>query len=81
MRMHTAAKTQKLRKAVRELMPPKAKARQLVREVIVIEGPAWHIAFLTRSSAVAYKSVWSMALQMTNISSTPIPISKKGSKL
>jgi hypothetical protein len=34
------AKMQKLLKAISEVRPPKAKARQFVRDVIVIDGPA-----------------------------------------
>ena len=38
---YTHAKKQKLLRASREVKPPKKKAKALVNEVIVIEGPAW----------------------------------------
>ena len=38
--MLTAAKMQKELRAWREVVPPKAKARQFVREVTVMAGPA-----------------------------------------
>lgn len=48
---------QKLFSAVRELRAPKAKARQLVSEVIVIEGPACYMALRMRSLAGACRLV------------------------
>ena len=40
MATHTVANKQKLRSASRELSMPEAKAKQVVSEVIVKEGPA-----------------------------------------
>lgn len=56
-RIQTEAKRQKLRKAVRELRPPKAKARAFVREVIVMEGPACIMASRIRSLGVSFSRV------------------------
>jgi len=45
---HTVAKRQKLRSASREEIVPKAKAEAVVRDVIVIAGPACDSASCTR---------------------------------
>ena len=74
MRMQALAKRQKLRRAISEARPPNRKARQFVNDVIVMEGPACFMASFTLSMAGAFRSVWSTALQMTNMSSAPIPI-------
>ena len=55
--MQTPANTQKLRRAVKELRPPKPKARALVSEVIVIDGPACFIASLILSFAGSFNFV------------------------
>lgn len=57
---------------------PKAKAKQFVKLVIVIDGPACKTPKRNLSLIDKWMGVWSMALQTTNMSSTPIPISKKG---
>lgn len=59
---------------------PKKKATALVKEVIVMEGPACDMAILIRLTVDSLMSVWSTALHTTNMSSTPMPSSKKGSR-
>ena len=53
---------------------PEKKARALVSDVIVIDGPACFKASFSLLSAGKCKGVWSSALQMTNMSSMPMPI-------
>ena len=65
--------TQKLLTTGIELMQPERKASPFVNDVMVIEGPAWLNARFRRSSGDNFMEVQSMALQMTNMSSTPIP--------
>ena len=57
---------------------PAKKARPLVSDVIVIDGPAFTIACFMRSFAGSFSEVWSSALQITNMSSIPIPSIKNG---
>ena len=49
------------------------KAKAFVSDVIVIVGPACLIARRSRFDAGKLSGVWSMALQITKMSSTPIP--------
>ena len=79
--MHMHANQQKLLSANKLVVEPKKKANALVSDVIEIDGPACRIPITIRSVAEVVKGTWSMALAMTNISSTPIPISKNGIKL
>ena len=44
------AKKQKLLRASRDVNPPKKNASALVKEVIVIDGPAWVIPMMKRFS-------------------------------
>lgn len=74
-------KKQKLDKASKEEVQPKKKATPFVKEVIEIEAPAWIMACYILFSIESLGLVWSMADEMTNISSTPIPMSMNGSKL
>ena len=60
-----------------EFAPPR-KARELVNDVIVMEGPAFLIAIFIRFIGDRLREVWSSELHMTNISSTPIPIIRIG---
>ena len=75
--------TPKQAKMQNELKPrmddyaPMTKAIALVSDVIVIEGPASPSAFLMRTCAGSFMSVWSTEFAMTNISSTPMAMSKK----
>ena len=69
----TPVKMQNALIARREDVLPMKKARQSVSEVIVMDGPACLIASLIRLLAGRSNGVWSTALQITNISSTPIP--------
>ena len=55
--MHIAANRQKDDKAFRLPVAPKAKARQLVSDVIVIAGPASLIALWILSEASSLRSV------------------------
>ena len=61
-----------------EFVDPMKKAMQSVSEVIVIEGPACCMPRLIRSEAGKFRGTWSMALQTTNMSSTPIPSIRTG---
>ena len=63
------------------MVEPKKKASALVSDVIEMDGPACLIPMTNRSFAELVNGTWSMALAMTNISSTPIPINKNGIKL
>ena len=74
----TVAKRQKLRRACNELSMPERKAKQVVRVVIVIAGPACDKASWIRSYAVWSSLVASTALQITNVCSIPILITRKG---
>lgn len=74
-------KKQKLDRASRDDVQPRKNATPLVNEVMEIEAPAWIIPILNLSSMGALGSVWSRADEITNMSSTPIPISMNGSKL
>lgn len=74
----TQAKKQKLLRASRDVKPPKKKARAFVKEVIVIEGPAWERPTTNLLSAGRWSGVWSIVFTITNMSSTPIPNSMKG---
>lgn len=74
-------KKQKLERASREEVHPKKKAIALVKEVIEMEAPAWIIPCFILTSTGSLVLVWSMADEITNISSTPIPISINGSRL
>ena len=78
MRIARPAKMQKDFRAIEDVWEPKKKATALVKEVMVIEGPAWLMATFIRSFTGLLMSVWSMALHTTNMSSTPMPSSKKG---
>ena len=68
------AKRQKLLRVISDAKLPIKKAKMLVNDVIVMEGPACFMASFTLSMAGAFRSVWSTALQMTNMSSAPMPI-------
>ena len=57
MMMQTLANMQKLLRASRVVVPPKAKARAFVSEVIVIAGPEWPSASVMRSIVVFLISV------------------------
>ena len=69
---------QKLRTASRAELDPAKKASEFVKDVIVIEGPECRKAFFRRSLGDKLKETWSIELQTTNISSTPIPIIRMG---
>lgn len=60
---------------------PTIKLMAFVKLVIVMEEPALAKATLNLFSMGSFKFVWSRALQMTNMSSAPMPISKNESKL
>ena len=74
----TPQKTQKAFTASSEVAEPTKKAMQSVSDVIVMEGPACIIARLRRSAGAKVKGYWSRALQMTNMSSTPMPSIRTG---
>jgi len=74
-------KKQKLERASREEVHPKKKATPLVKDVIVMEAPAWIIPCFILVSTESLGLVWSIADEMTNISSTPIPMSINGRRL
>ena len=78
MMMHQPAKMQKLFKASIDVVEPKKNAMALVNEVIVIDGPAERIPISIRSWYDRVSGVRSIALAITNMSSTPIPIKRKG---
>lgn len=71
------AYTQKLLKAGKEVIDPLKKAKASVKDVIVIEAPAFDIPIFILFTIESFGSVVSRALTITKISSTPIPISKK----
>jgi len=75
------AKKQKLERASREEVQPRKNAMALVKDVMVIEDPACCIPIIILFSIGNLGSVWSILEEITNMSSTPIPISKNGSKL
>ena len=70
------AKRQKLLRVISDAKLPIKKAKMLVNDVIVMEGPACFIASLILCAAGAFRSVWSTALQMTNMSSAPMPTNR-----
>ena len=70
---------QKLLSAGNVVMEPRKKASPSVTDVIVTEGPACVSPIRKRSFAERCIGVWSMVLTITNMSSTPIPKSMKGS--
>ena len=74
-------KKQKLERASSEEVHPRKKATPFVNEVIEIEAPAWIIPCFILTSTGSLGFVWSMAEEMTNISSTPIPMSINGRRL
>ena len=74
----TQAKKQKLLRASSDVNPPKKKARALVNEVMVMDGPAWERPTTNLLSAGRWSGVWSIVFTTTNMSSTPIPNSMKG---
>jgi len=74
-------KKQKLERASMEEVQPKKNAAAFVKDVMVIEAPAWIIPCCILFSTGSLGFVWSMAEEMTNMSSTPIPISMKGRRL
>lgn len=55
---------------------PEKKASEFVKDVIVIDGPAYLRASLILYSVGKCNGTWSKALQTTNMSSIPTPISK-----
>ena len=57
---------------------PMKKATASVKDVIVMEGPACRIPYFILSSGLRSNEVWSMALQTTKMSSTPIPSIRTG---
>ena len=57
---------------------PERKANVSVIEVMVIDGPACFIHSTNLSVGFFFSELWSSALQITNISSTPIPSIKIG---
>ena len=59
--LQTVANKQKLRKASRELNIPKAKAKLVAKDVIVISGPAFESAACTLVYELCIKSYWSTA--------------------
>jgi hypothetical protein len=69
---------QKLLKASIEDLVPAKNAKAFVSDVIVIEGPAWARACFILVEAGNFREAWSKALQMTNMSSTPIPSIRTG---
>ena len=69
---------QKLLIPLRIELAPARKAREFVKEVIVIDGPECLNAFLILSPGGRFNDTWSRELQTTNISSTPIPIIRIG---
>ena len=79
--MQRAANMQKSRRAGSEVVAPKQKASTFVKEVIVMEGPAWLTPALNRSCGCKSNDVWSIAFAMTNMSSTPIPIRRNAIRL
>lgn len=80
-RIPRPAKKQKLERASSEDVHPRKKAMALVNEVIVMEDPAcWRPTYILFSIG-HLGLVWSIFDEMTNMSSTPIPISKNGRRL
>lgn len=79
--MPSPANMQKLERASSEETVPKKKAIAFVSEVIVIEVPAFLMPSYIRFSTESSGFVWSRHDEITKQSSTPMPISKKGSKL
>lgn len=75
------ANKQKLERASSDPMHPKKNAMAFVKEVIVIDEPACCIPILILSETGRRGSVWSIFEEITNMSSTPIPISKNGRRL
>ena len=74
----TPQKMQKALIASIELVDPMKNAKQSVKEVIVMDGPACYIPRLMRFDGGKSSGTWSIALQITNISSTPMPKTKIG---
>lgn len=74
-------KKQKLDRASMDEVQPRKKAAAFVNDVTVIEAPAWIIPCYIRFSIESLGFVWSMADEITNMSSTPIPMSMKGKRL
>lgn len=80
-RMQREANKQKSLRAGRDVVAPKMKASTFVNDVIVIEGPELLTPILKRSCGCRSKEVWSIAFAMTNMSSTPIPMSRNAMRL
>lgn len=76
----TPAKRQKLDNALIDELIPIKKAIAFVREVIVIEDPDSFKPSLILSYTERFGSVLSIDDDNTNISSTPMPISKNGKR-
>jgi hypothetical protein len=55
--MQAAAKMQKLLRAISSVRAPSKNASTLVNEVIVMDGPAWNMAFFIRSSTGKWSGV------------------------
>ena len=81
MRTPSPQKKQKLERASREEVHPRKKATPFVNDVIEILAPAWIIPCFILVSIGSLGLVWSRAEEMTNISSTPIPMSINGRRL
>ena len=81
MRIPRPAKKQKLESASSEEVHPRKNAIALVKEVIVMEEPACCNPICILFSIDHLGLVWSMFDEMTNMSSTPIPMSKNGRRL
>mmetsp|Transcript_7776 Transcript_7776/g.17845 ORF Transcript_7776/g.17845 Transcript_7776/m.17845 type:complete len:207 (-) Transcript_7776:904-1524(-) len=78
MRMANAAYMQKEASAGNAEDTEMAKATKSVRDVTMMDTPAWERAFAMRSGTGRLGSVRSRALMMTKESSTPIPRSTNG---
>lgn len=74
-------KKQKLDKASRDEVQPKKKAIPFVKEVIEMDAPAWIMPCFNLVSTGSLGFVWSIAEEITNMLSTPIPMSMNGSRL
>ena len=70
---HAKAMIEKLCRATMFDDSAARKAKAFVSDVIVIVGPAWRIARRILFDAGRLSGVWSIALHITKISSTPIP--------
>lgn len=81
MRTPMPAKKQKLERASSDEVQPRKKAMAFVNDVIVMDEPACRSPIIILFSTGSRGSVWSMFDEITNMSSTPIPMSKNGSRL